>query len=62
MLIFLSLLALYSLAQIFVKKAYCLSTGDMLERILVILNEGDLEEKQQHSFLMIRLEVIGLIY
>jgi hypothetical protein len=27
----------------FIKKAYCFSTGDRLERILVILSEGDSE-------------------
>jgi hypothetical protein len=29
-----------------------------LERILVILSEGDLEEKKQQSFLKIRLQVL----
>jgi hypothetical protein len=51
----------YSLTQISVKKAYYLSTEDRLKRILVILSEGDSEEKQQHSFLRTRLQVSGLI-
>jgi hypothetical protein len=33
----------------------------MLERILVVLNEGDLEEKKKHPFLEIRLHIPGLI-
>ena len=36
----------YPLTQSSVKIAYCLSTEDRLKKALVILSEGDLEEKQ----------------
>jgi hypothetical protein len=36
----------YPLTQPFVNIAYCLSTEDRLKKSLIILSEGDLEEKQ----------------
>ena len=36
----------YPLTQPSVKIAYCLSTKYMLKKALIILSEGDLEEKQ----------------
>jgi hypothetical protein len=45
----------YLLTLPFVNIAYCLSTKDKLKKALVILSEGDLEEKKAHSFLRTRL-------
>ena len=46
----------YPLTQPSIKTWYCLSTKYRLKKSLVVLSEGDLEEKA-HSFLRTRLQV-----